>query len=122
MDGGHNPQCAQSVRDNLLHYFPGVHRVLLVGVLKDKDFENLADILDEAADEYVCISPNNSRALPAGELAASLEKYGKKVSVCDSIEDGVETAMDIAAARNGMVCAVGSLYSVGDIRAYFGMY
>ena len=122
VDGGHNPQCAQSVRDNLLHYFPGVHRVLLVGVLKDKDFENLADILDEAADEYVCISPNNSRALPAGELAASLEKYGKKVSVCDSIEDGVETAMDIAAARNGMVCAVGSLYSVGDIRADFGMY
>ena len=122
VDGGHNPQCAQSVRDNLLHYFPGVPRVLLVGVLKDKDFENLADILDEAADEYVCISPNNPRALPAGELAASLEKYGKKVSVCDSIEDGVETAMDIAAARNGMVCAVGSLYSVGDIRAYFGMY
>lgn len=122
VDGGHNPQCAQSVRDNLLHYFPGVHRVLLVGVLKDKDFESLADILDEAADEYVCISPNNPRALPAGELAASLEKYGKKVSVCDSIEDGVETAMDIAAARNGMVCAVGSLYSVGDIRAYFGMY
>lgn len=122
VDGGHNPQCAQSVRDNLLHYFPDVHRVLLVGVLKDKDFENLADILDEAADEYVCISPNNPRALPAGELAASLEKYGKKVSVCDSIEDGVETAMDIAAARNGMVCAVGSLYSVGDIRAYFGMY
>ena len=122
VDGGHNPQCAQSVRDNLLHYFPGIHRVLLIGVLRDKDFESLADFLDEAADEYVCISPNNPRALPAAELADSLEKYGKRITVCTSIEDGVETAMDIAAGKNGMVCAVGSLYSVGDIRAYFELY
>ncbi|MBQ2959732.1 MAG: bifunctional folylpolyglutamate synthase/dihydrofolate synthase [Oscillospiraceae bacterium] len=122
VDGGHNPQCAQSVQENLLRYFPGVHRVLLIGVLRDKDFETLAEILDKAADEYVCISPNNPRALPAEELAASLEKFGKKLTVCESIEDGVETAMDRAAGKNGMVCAVGSLYSVGDIRAYFGMY
>ena len=72
VDGGHNPQCAQSVKENLLHYFPGMHRVLLVGVLRDKDFESLGEILDEAASEYVCISPNNPRALPAQELAQSL--------------------------------------------------
>jgi len=122
VDGGHNPQCAQSVRENLLHYFPGMYRVLLVGMLRDKDYESLAEILDEAASEYVCISPNNPRALSAEELAESLKKFGKKVTVCDSIDDGVETAMDHAAGKNGMVCAVGSLYSVGDIRAYFGMY
>ena len=34
VDGGHNPQCAQSVRDNLLAYFPGRYRVLLLGVLR----------------------------------------------------------------------------------------
>ena len=122
VDGGHNPQCAQSVRENLLSYFPESYRVLLIGVLRDKDFENLTDILNTVAHEYVCISPDNPRALPAAELADSLEKYGKNVTVCTSIEDGVETAMDIAAAKGGMVCAVGSLYSVGDIRAYFELY
>ena len=122
VDGGHNPQCAQSVRENLLRYFPGVYKVVLIGVLRDKDFESLTDILDTVADEYVCISPDNPRALPAAELADSLEKYGKKISVCTSIEDGVESAMQIAADNNGMVCAVGSLYSVGDIRAYFELY
>ena len=122
VDGGHNPQCAQSVRDNLLSYFPGMYRVLLIGVLQDKDVDSLAEILNEAASEYVCISPNNPRAMSEEELAKRLEKFGKKVTVCDSIEDGVESAMDIAAGRKGMVCAVGSLYSVGDIRACFGMY
>ena len=121
VDGGHNPQCAQSVRDNLLRYFPGQRRVLLIGVLRDKDYNSLTDILDEAASEYVCISPNNPRALPAAELAESLEKYGKNVTVCTSIADGVEAAME-RAGNEGMVCAVGSLYSVGDIRDYFGMY
>ena len=122
VDGGHNPQCAQSVKENLLHYFPGMHRVLLIGVLRDKDYESLGAIMDEAASEYVCISPNNPRALPAEKLAESLERFNKPVTVCQSIEDGVETAMDLAAGKNGMVCALGSLYSVGDIRAYFGMY
>ncbi|MBQ1235623.1 MAG: bifunctional folylpolyglutamate synthase/dihydrofolate synthase, partial [Oscillospiraceae bacterium] len=122
VDGGHNPQCAQSVRENLLSYFPESYRVLLIGVLRDKDFENLTDILNTVADEYVCISPDSPRALPAAELADTLEKYGKNVTVCTSIEDGVETEMDIAAAKGGMVCAVGSLYSVGDIRAYFELY
>lgn len=122
VDGGHNPQCAQSVKENLLQYFPGMYRVLLVGVLRDKDYMSLAELLDEAADEYVCISPNNPRALPAAELADGLKKFGKKISVCTSIEDGVETAMDIAAGKDGVVCAVGSLYSVGDIRAYFELF
>ena len=46
VDGGHNPQCAQTVRDNLLNYFPETHRVLLVGMLSDKDWAGTLDILN----------------------------------------------------------------------------
>ena len=38
LDGGHNPQCAQTVADNLARYFPGRRITLLVGVLADKDY------------------------------------------------------------------------------------
>ena len=37
LDGGHNPQCAQTVADNLARYFPGRRITLLVGVLADTD-------------------------------------------------------------------------------------
>lgn len=123
LDGGHNPQCAQTVAENLRSYFPDSHRVLLVGVLKDKDYAGIFDALDPVADEYVCIAPDSVRALPAEELGKFLEKYGKDVNVCESIKDGVSMALDIAGDDpDTMICAVGSLYSVGEIRACFEKY
>ena len=121
VDGGHNPQCAETVRDNLLHYFPDKRRILLLGILKDKDYAGLTAILDEAADEYLCITPASVRALPAEELAAHLAPYGKPVTVCDSIRDGVTEAL-ARSDEDSVVCAVGSLYSVGEIRACFERY
>ena len=120
VDWGHNPQCAESVRRNLLHYFPESRRVLLVGVLRDKDYPALFDILNEAADAWVCVTPNSERALPAAELGKFLERYGKPVTVCESIPDGVETARE-QAGEDGMACAVGSLYMAGAVRACFGL-
>ena len=121
VDGGHNPQCAETVRDNLLHYFPDKRRILLLGVLRDKDYPGLTAILDAAADEYVCITPASERALPAEELAEHLKRYGKPVTVCGSIRDGVTEALERSDA-DSVVCAVGSLYSVGEIRACFERY
>ena len=119
VDGGHNPQCAESVRANLLRYFPETRRVLLVGVLGDKDWQEIFRILDGAADEWVCVTPDSERALPAAELGAFLEKTGKPVTVCGSIPEGVETARE--RAEGGMACAVGSLYMAGAVRACFGL-
>ncbi len=121
VDGGHNPQCAQTVRENLLHYFPDKRRILLLGILRDKDYAGLTEILDGAADEYICITPDSPRALPAAELADFLKRYNKAVAVCESIRDGVSLALD-RSDDESVVCAVGSLYSVGEIRACFEKY
>ena len=121
VDGGHNPQCAQTVRENLLHYFPNKRRILLLGILRDKDYAGLTEILDGAADEYICITPESPRALRAAELAEHLHRYNKPVAVCDSIRDGVSLALD-RSDDGSVVCAVGSLYSVGEIRACFEKY
>ncbi len=120
VDGGHNPQCAETVAANLKRYFPGLRHVLLVGVLADKDYPALFDILDTAADAYVCVTPDSARALPAEKLAGYLARYGKPVTVCGDIPAGVEAA-SAAAGEDGAVCAVGSLYMAGAVRACFGL-
>ena len=121
VDGGHNPQCAETVAENLLHYFPDQKRVLLVGVLADKDYPRLCEILNDAADAWVCVTPDSERALPAAELGSFLERFGKPVTVCDAIPDGVTAALEQAGA-DGMACAVGSLYMAGAVRACFQLY
>ena len=63
----------------------------------------------------VTVTPNNpSRAMPAAELKAYLEQFGKPVTACDKIADGVRLAKQ-KAGKDGVVLAYGSLYMVGDI-------
>ena len=111
----------QTVAENLLTYFPGQRHVLLLGVLADKDYAGLTEILNTQADAWVCVTPDSERALPAEELAAFLARYGKSVTACAAIPDGVEEARR-QAGEDGMVCAVGSLYMAGAVRACFGLY
>ena len=94
---------------------------MLLGVLRDKDYAKMAEILDPAADEYVCTAPDSPRALPAEELAAALRSFGKSITVCDSIADAVFTAIEHAGA-DGMVCAAGSIYLAGSVRYQLGLY
>lgn len=119
LDGGHNPQCAETVRDNLLKYFPDMKRVVLFGVLADKDYISQAELLNSAADVFVTITPQNPRALDAAVLAEKLKRFGKPVIACESTEQGIEVALKFA-GEDGVVCSVGSLYSAGRVRAYFG--
>lgn len=119
VDGGHNPQCAETVADNLARYFPNMKTVILFGVLADKDYVGLARILDRVADAYVTITPNSLRALKANELAKKVECFGKPVFSCDTIDGGIKKALSLA-GEAGVVCSVGSLYTAGTVRAFFG--
>ena len=121
VDGGHNPQCAQALSASITQYFPDDKRVLLIGVLRDKDYAGIVRILAPLFDAFVTVMPDTPRALPGAELAKLFEPYGKEIQICGSIDEGVRTAMDIADELEGMVCACGSLYICGDIRACFGL-
>ncbi|MGX8692567.1 MAG: bifunctional folylpolyglutamate synthase/dihydrofolate synthase [Clostridia bacterium] len=121
VDGGHNVQCAETVADNLRRYFPDRRRILLIGVLRDKDYRGMLDVLAPAADAFVCVTPDSPRALPAEELAEELRRYGKPVTACASIREGVSEAQD-QAGDDAAVCAVGSLYMAGEVRYCMGMY
>ena len=121
VDGGHNVQCAETVADNLLRYFPDQRRVLLLGVLRDKDVAGMLSVLAPAADAFVCVTPDSPRALPAEELAELLRPYGKPVTACGGIPEGVSEAL-AQAGDDAMVCAVGSLYMAGEVRYCMGMY
>jgi len=119
VDGGHNVQCAEAIAANLDYYFEDKRRVVLIGMMRDKDCEGVLETLAPLADAFVCISPDAPRALSAQELAKMLQKYEKPTFTAQTIAEGVKTAVG-AAGKNGMVCACGSLYIVGEVREYFG--
>ncbi len=119
IDGGHNPQCLEAVKAGLEKLVdPSMPVVFLTGALKDKDTATMASILSSAGREFVVVTPDSHRAMPAEELAALFESHGCHVEVCDDLTAGIERAME-KATEKGVVCCVGSLYLAGDVRRYF---
>lgn len=122
VDGGHNPQCAQSVADGLQDYFPGEKAVFLIGVMADKDYRSLTACLAPLAKAFVAVTPENPRALQAEDLAGLLRaEYGLPVTACANVAQGVDTTKALA-GPNGLAVSVGSLYLTGAVRACFGLY
>ena len=119
VDGGHNPQCAQALADAVKRYFPDEKRVLLIGMLKDKDCAGVVDILAPLFDAFVTVTPDSPRALDAEEPGEMLERYGKPISVIGDVSSGVREALTFAEELGAMVCSAGSLYICGEVRACF---
>ncbi len=115
LDGGHNPQCAEALARNLADYLPGEKLTFLVGVLADKDYRQMLDLISPFAACFICVTPDSSRALNSEDLAAVIAERGFSSAACSSIEDGIRMALD----TEHPVMAFGSLYLAGHVRTVF---
>ena len=114
LDGGHNPQCMASLAAAIREYLPGRPVTVLTGVLADKDYGQMYDILAPAAARFITVTPDNPRALDAETLAAFLTRYGKPVTACGTVREGAAQLLAQTAADSAAVCC-GSLYLLGDV-------
>ena len=115
VDGGHNPQCMQALVENIRSYLPDRPLTALTGVMADKDYLDMYRLVAPYITRFVTVTPENPRALPAEKLAEALSVFGKPVTACASVQEGVETAI-AQTDKDEAVIAFGSLYMVGDIR------
>ena len=53
-------------------------------------------------------------------MAELLRGYGQTAVFCQSVQEGVSKALELAGS-DGIVCALGSLYLLGDVRAALGV-
>lgn len=119
VDGGHNPEGARAAIDAMKARYPGRRAVVMIGVTAGKDVAEIGDIIDEIADRYIVVEADNPRAMPKGELKEALEKYNRPITVAESIKDGVKKTLALQ-TEDKIAFAVGSLYTVAEVRAYFG--
>ncbi|MBO7670467.1 MAG: bifunctional folylpolyglutamate synthase/dihydrofolate synthase, partial [Oscillospiraceae bacterium] len=118
LDGGHNPQCAEALVENIREYLADesgrAEVTFLFGMLADKDYRRTLELLLPYGTAYVCITPDNPRALPAEELAELIrsEQPGRPVLSAEEIPDASAAALEFGRP----VIAFGSLYSAGHIR------
>ncbi len=118
VDGAHNPDAARKLQTSLQMYFQNRRLIFIMGVLKDKQYDKIAQIMAPMAQEIITLeTPDNPRALPASELAAAVRKYHTSVHVSKSIGDAVEQAYQLAEPED-VIVAFGSLSFTGEITEY----
>lgn len=121
VDGGHNPQCVNSIISSLQCYFPNKSITIIFGVMADKDYSEMLGIIQPFTERAIAVTPDFYRALPAEELAKDMLSAGfVNVTFCSSVEEGLRFALNTA-KKEDVICAFGSFYMAGAIRTYFGL-
>lgn len=124
VDGGHNPQGARALADSLAEVFPGRKPVFVIGVLEDKDYPRMLEDVLPLGSAFVCVTPDNPRALPAHKLARAIRWTGQDLLGCSAcvnpvvardFENAIRRARELA-DPDGLICAFGSLYSVAALK------
>ncbi len=116
LDGAHNAHGMRAAVESLRTLFPGRKTTFLLGVLADKDTGEMLDLLAPLAERVFVLRPDSPRAMDPAALCALLAARGVEARPCACVEEGMEAAL-AAAGRDGIVCALGSLYLCGEVRS-----
>ncbi|RAX17808.1 dihydrofolate synthase [Pseudarthrobacter sp. AG30] len=130
VDAAHNPDGIRASAAALQEAFTFTKLVPVVGVLKEKDAEEILRELKESlgglADEYCFTQSNSPRAVPAAELAELAIDLGfgeDKVHIAEKLDDALEWAVERAEANDdlsGAVLVTGSITLVAEARILLG--
>ena len=119
LDGAHNAHGIRAAAESLRTLVPQQPVTLVLGILADKDVEEMLDLLAPLAREAYVIRPDSPRALSAETLCELLRQRGVTAAASECVETAVQEAV-AAAGTDGVVCALGSLYLSGAVRRAMG--
>jgi len=115
LDGAHNPAGCQSLR-NYLDEFASRPLTLVFSVMRDKQLDQIGEILFPAADVLILTRVDNPRSASIEMLRSIASRFARGVVI---ETDSSAHALHIALGRTpseGLICIAGSLYLIGEMR------
>lgn len=116
LDGAHNPAGAKTLAA-ALKGLSFKRLILVLGVMADKDVDAMMKELLPLAYEIITTEPRMERSAPAHALARKALAYGRPAIGIRSVKDACREAV-ARAGKTDCVCVTGSLFTVGEARAW----
>ena len=110
-DGAHNPDGARALAAFLKTEFPDKRKILVFGVMKDKDFKGMLGELLPAVQHVIITRPDIARAAAPADVAS----HAPGALVTDSVKEALEAAFKTATSKDLIVVA-GSFYTLGETK------
>lgn len=116
LDGGHNEDGAKAFYNAVSSVLDSKSKVVVIaGMMADKAVEDSLKPLIKKSDCFICVTPENPRAMKGESLSEIAKKYCKNVLVIESAKKAVKLT-ETMLNNNDVLCVVGSLYLAGEIR------
>jgi len=111
LDGAHNADGARILVSALGQHFPERRPVLVLGILRDKDWESICRILAPLASRILLVPVSSERSAAPEDLQRACHDASPAVETvtCGSVAQALETTLD-----ETFVVVTGSLYLVGE--------
>ena len=111
LDGAHNVGGAGILAAAMKQYFPAAEPTLVLGILRDKDWPAMCDILAPLARRILLVPVPSERSATPQELAEACRRANPRAQVieCASLGEALEKTIE-----DGFVTIGGSLYLIGE--------
>lgn len=113
LDGGHNPGCAQALRDLIEKQLSGKKISAVMGMMADKDSRNYLRAVAPLFSEIITAAPQNPRAMSSEALAEAAREFCPRVLAAASME---AAALEAFRGTWDALIVCGSLFLAGEIR------
>ena len=117
IDGAHNLAAARNLAVFLKEELSTRELTLVIGILDDKPYREILETLLPLCRKIILTSPKIHRALPVETLYECARGMAADITVIPDVADAVRHAMENAADKEA-ICIAGSLYVVGEAKAY----
>jgi dihydrofolate synthase / folylpolyglutamate synthase len=130
LDAAHNPAGCEATMEAMQEAFAFSPLIGVVGVMADKEFEEMLAVFEPVMAQIVCTQNSTPRALPAEELGDLAEGiFGPdRVHIHPRLDDALDVAAGLAeeggsygeALGSGGVLVIGSVVTAGEARTLLG--
>jgi dihydrofolate synthase/folylpolyglutamate synthase len=111
LDGAHNVGGAGILAAAVKEYFPSAKPTLVLGILRDKDWPAMCDILAPLAGRILLVPVPSERSATPQELAEACRRANPRAQVAECASLGEALA---ATTEDGFLTIAGSLYLIGE--------
>lgn len=115
IDGAHNIAGIEFLKSNIEEYFKYQKLYLILGILNDKNVEEMVKVIAPLATEVYTVTPNSIRAASANELKEIVLRYNNNCIAFDDYDKVIQLSLS-KASKDDLIIASGSLYMIGEIR------
>jgi len=120
IDAAHNVSGVQNTIEAIEETFKFDQKILIIGFMKDKDVDEMLDLLKSYAQDVIITQVNSNRAISIEDLNKKISlipNFSQNVTAYNNSKDALDSAITIAKTKIGStgIIVLGSIALAGEI-------